>query len=491
MVSTTAGFGIREPTSPQGWSNFNEMRFQETAILAAVLIGSASATVTFERRWQWYQETVGRSVELGPDGGYLVSGGTWIEGSRYGIVLLRVDSLGDTTWVRHIPDTDPDGGFACGLPDGGSVVLGTVNSRYIFTSKYDRNGDSVWSHVSETRGLVSAVIATQDSGCLAVGRLPDALADFGAIKLAPDGHEEWVRYYEEPRVFESWARGVSRTREGGYVLCGDCTDYMDSYVRIVLTDSAGTERASWLYSGPVGPVLRDVRQTADNRYFAVGAEFDTLGYREVLYVMLTDSAGNIVSTKSFAPDGASTEARAMTKTRDGGYTVAGEIRWRDSTRVWLVKLDESGDTLWTSVLGGPEDETAYDVEQTGDLGFIIAGASSADGGSLLLVKTDSLGRAMTGIEETGRLGIADFGLRIAPNPAGKSRLAVRYHLPVAGRARIELLDVAGRSVAGRPVRVGRRGVVSLDVSGLADGVYLVRLDASGFRATHKIVVMRH
>jgi hypothetical protein len=464
------------------------MRSLSAALLVSVLAGSASATVTFERRWQWYQETIGRSVGLGPDGGYVVSGGTWIEGSRYGIVLLRVDSLGDTMWVRHIPDTDPDGGFSCGLPDGGSVVLGTIDSRHILMSKYDGSGDSAWSHVSETRGLVSAIIATPDTGCLAVGRLPDTIADFGIIKLGPDGNQEWVRYYEEPRVFESWARGVSRTRDGGYVLCGDCTDYMDSYVRIVLTDSAGIELSSWLYTGPVGPILRDVCQTPDNQYLTVGAEFDTSGSRAVLYVMLTDSAGEIVWTKSFAPDGASTQARAMTRTHDSGYMVAGEIRWQDSTRVWLVKLDENGDTLWTCVLGGPEDETAYDIEQTGDLGYVIAGASSAGGGSLLLIKTDSLGRVMTGMEEKGKPEIADCGLRIAPNPVSGGRLAVSYSLPGAGPATVEVLDVAGRSVLRRAVRTGQSGRVTLDTRKLASGVYLVRLDASGFRAMNKIVV---
>jgi hypothetical protein len=464
------------------------MKLRYFVLLAAALAGSSSAAVTFERRWQWYQETIGRGVELGPGGGYVVSGGTWIEGSRYGIVLLRVDSLGDTTWVRHIPDTDPDGGFACRLPDGGSVVLGTISSRHIFLSKYDRYGDSVWAHVSETRGLVSAIIPTPDTGCLAVGRLPDALADFGAIRLAPDGQEEWVRYYEEPRVFESWARGVSRTRDGGYVLCGDCTDYMDSYVRIVLTDSAGLELSSRLYSGPVGPILRDVCQTPDNQYLTVGAEFDTLGYRAVLYVVLTDSAGDIVWTKSFAPDRASTQARAMTRTDDGGYMVAGEVRWQDSTRVWLVKLDENGDTLWTHVLGGPEDETAYDIEQTGDLGYVIAGASSAGGGSLLLIKTDSLGQVMTGTEERGSLKIADCGLRILPSPVTGVSAVVSYSLPDAGPATIEVLDVAGRSVLSRPVRLGHSGEVSLDTRRLTSGIYLVRLDASGFRATRKIVV---
>ncbi len=466
------------------------MRLLCAVVLTAVLAGSASATATFERRWQWYQETIGRGVELDQDEGYVVSGGTWIEGSRYGIILLRVDSLGDTTWVRHIPDTDPDGGFVCGLPDGGSVVLGTINSRHIFAERRDRLGDSVWSHVSETRGLVSAIIPTLDTGCLAVGRLPDTIADFGIIKLGPDGNQDWARYYEEPRVNESWAHGASRTHDRGYVLCGDCTDYVESYVRMVRTDSAGITLWNRLYRGSVGPGLRAVCQTTDNGFLAVGKEFDTIDFRVVLYVMRTDSAGDVVWTKSFAPDGASTQARAMTRTDDGGYMVAGEIRWRDSTRVWLVKFDENGDTLWTSVLGGPEDETANDVEQTEDLGYVIAGASSAGGGSLLLIKTDSLGRVMTGVEEeTGRLGIADSGLRIAPNPVGRDRLTViSYDLPVAGPARIELLDVAGRSVAGRPVRVGRRGAMSLDTGGLAAGVYLVRVDASGFRATRKIVV---
>jgi hypothetical protein len=461
------------------------MRPLRLLLLVATLAGLAGATVTFERRWKWFQGTIGRGVELAPGGGYFVSGGTSDDGSRFGMLLLRTDSLGDTTWVRQIPDTDMDGGFLSRLADGSPAVLGTDAGRHVMVRKFDPAGDQSWTRLSDTRGMVSAIIAGPDTGCLVVGRLPDGLADFGVIKLGADGQEQWTRYYEEPRVFESWAFGADRTADGGYILCGDCTDYMDSYVRLVRTDSLGVAAWSELYSGPVGPALRAVKQLADGGFVAVGWEFDTLASKERLYIMRTDPAGAVLGTTSLAPAGAAARARAMARTRDGGYIVAGQARWADSTRVWVVRLDQDGDTVWTRVLGGPDNESAYDIEQADDLGYVITGSSTALGGSLLLLKTDSLGGMMTGYaEERPAPGVPRPGLEIYPNPA-TGTVTVRA-AAVTGSSTVRVYDARGRLV--HSTSASRASVLRLDAQSLPAGVYLVRLDTDRGPLAGKLVV---
>jgi hypothetical protein len=95
---------------------------------------------------------------------------------------------------------------------------------------------------------------------------------------------------------------------------------------------------------------------------------------------------------------------------------------------------------------------------------------------------------------TGVGGPIAFTLRIAPeaNPATRDRLGLRFTLPVAGRARVELFDVTGRRVAMRDAGVLGVGEHRVDLAAngpMAPGVYLARLSQGGKVATARVSVL--
>jgi len=79
----------------------------------------------------------------------------------------------------------------------------------------------------------------------------------------------------------------------------------------------------------------------------------------------------------------------------------------------------------------------------------------------------------------------------APNPA-RARTTLRYSLGAAGPVRLSVYDVRGRRVVDLAdgVRAVGEHAVSLDVSGLAAGTYLVRLDAGRHAQTTPLSVVR-
>ncbi len=88
------------------------------------------------------------------------------------------------------------------------------------------------------------------------------------------------------------------------------------------------------------------------------------------------------------------------QTTDGGYVIAGFTYPPGSpfsTFVYLIKTDSEGDTLWTKVYGGSanwQDDIAYAVQQTPDKGYIVVGMTmsfSVGGEDAWILKTDSLG----------------------------------------------------------------------------------------------------
>jgi len=81
-------------------------------------------------------------------------------------------------------------------------------------------------------------------------------------------------------------------------------------------------------------------------------------------------------------------ANSVQQTADGGYIVAGYTASNDGDvsgnhggdDVWIVKLTSTGNIAWSKTLGGSGNDAATYVQQTADLGYIIAGyAASNDG----------------------------------------------------------------------------------------------------------------
>ena len=82
---------------------------------------------------------------------------------------------------------------------------------------------------------------------------------------------------------------------------------------------------------------------------------------------------------------------------------------------------------------------------------------------------------------------------VRPNPSRGGMLTVRFTLPTAAPARLELLDVAGRRIASREVGSLGAGQHTLDLGAgqhLAPGLYLVRLTQGANKRTTRGAVLR-
>ena len=84
--------------------------------------------------------------------------------------------------------------------------------------------------------------------------------------------------------------------------------------------------------------------------------------------------------------------------------------------------------------------------------------------------------------------IGSVSFAIAPNPLSGGFATVRYNLPMAGLATLNVFDVTGRTVLMQTLAAGRTGTASLDLRKLDAGVYLVKVATEGFSTTQKLVV---
>jgi len=84
-------------------------------------------------------------------------------------------------------------------------------------------------------------------------------------------------------------------------------------------------------------------------------------------------------------------AKSARQTADGGYIVAGETNSTDGDvsgnygdfDVWVVKLNATGATEWQRCLGGSDQDTASSIQQTGDMGYIVAANTRSTDGDVI------------------------------------------------------------------------------------------------------------
>lgn len=109
-----------------------------------------------------------------------------------------------------------------------------------------------------------------------------------------------------------------------------------------------------------------------------------------LWVLKLDQCGNIRWERSFGGTGYES-ARDILQTSDGGYLVLGETNSTDggvingyggTKDIWLLKLSASGNLEWQKRYGGTGLDIGNHIAATTDGGFLIAASSSSNDGDI-------------------------------------------------------------------------------------------------------------
>jgi hypothetical protein len=123
-----------------------------------------------------------------------------------------------------------------------------------------------------------------------------------------------------------------------------------------------------------------------------------------MWVVRTDANGETVWERNYGSADSTllavgTEGSMAQPTSDGGYIVVGTISWRDSipnskSAAWLVKTDASGDTEWTrrfAEFDGDQYCGVKSVAQLLDGGYIVGGFSQ---GEVAVMRTNAQGESL-------------------------------------------------------------------------------------------------
>ena len=208
--------------------------------------------------------------------------------------------------------------------------------------------------------------------------------------------------------------------DGGYLLVGttnsvdgDITDKAttDNDIWVVKVDGNGTLVWSRTYGSTQSDKGYGIIAATDGNFVVSGyvssgdgdvSAFE--GFHDYWIIKITP-LGDIIWEKSYGFSG-SDQAKSIINTNDGGYLVTGFFDvtasggqgndaqgtttpntndTRSSNNAlhgvgdyWVIKLDADGNKEWRNFFGGSNDDRSFDLVQTPDNGYLIAGASESE-----------------------------------------------------------------------------------------------------------------
>jgi hypothetical protein len=189
--------------------------------------------------------------------------------------------------------------------------------------------------------------------------------------------------------------------DGGYVIAGLTYSLGSGIgdVYLVKTDSAGNMLWNKTYRGQGRSEVHSVVQTSDGGYALAGYTENPDVANNDFFLVKTDSAGTLQWNKTYG--GARQDyGFSLVQASDGGYVMAGNTNsFGDNetdvdSDVYLVKTDAAGTMVWNKTYGGAGSDGGRSLVKTRDGGYAIAGFTFSYGGSsndMFLVKTDAAG----------------------------------------------------------------------------------------------------
>jgi parallel beta-helix repeat protein len=190
--------------------------------------------------------------------------------------------------------------------------------------------------------------------------------------------------------FGKVAASLVRTKDGGYAIAGNTGSYNNieppNQALLIRASPSGKMIWSKTYGQPDKiNLFNSLVQTIDGSYALAGTTSNGAGGTD-FWLVKTDQVGNLLWSKTYGGIN-DDNAKSLIQTSDGGYDIVGStdsFGTGDSSQVWLVKTDSSGNLQWTRTYQG----SANSLILTSDGGLAFAGSQKGDA---WLVKTDSVG----------------------------------------------------------------------------------------------------
>jgi hypothetical protein len=307
--------------------------------------------------------------------------------------LLKTSSTGELLWKVLYDDTVLMWGTSIVKGDNNGTVIAGISGQ-TGDASYD-SCDGVIIETDSQGGVLRRMVFDQgrwDAADFSISTPDGGVAIAGLTKNGdPISVNGWILKTDTNGLVE-WSNvigganwdvcfDISHTRDNGYIATG-YTESADSLsqldIWLIRLDSLGEIKWKRVYEGESRSsteIAYAVTQTDDDGFFVAG--FCAKDKKDV-FVMRTDSIGGVLWQKKYGEE-LDEEVTSLVTLPDGGFLVAGTVDLAVDTTitsdVWILRLDSTGDTLWTRTYGRIWNDYVERMSPTTDGCCLIAGST--------------------------------------------------------------------------------------------------------------------
>lgn len=480
--------------------NFSLIRFFCISLVICNFSFSFSQGINFELVFGTYSYDDAKCIIQTYDSGYAVVGSTSGFGNGLSdIYLTKISKTGNVSWQQAFGGMGIEqGNSLVQTPDSGYAIAGFTNSSGnggydVYLVKTDKDGILLWDSVygGTDWDFGNSIIQTSNGDYVVCGETysyGNGNDDVYLLKTDSDGNLLWDSAYGG--TSEDIGKSVSESSDGGYFITANTKSFGqgDEDIYLLKTNSTGNLQWTKIYGSTGEDTGNEGKKTTDGGYIVIGStkSFDGGNLYEY-WLLKTDASGDTLWTrrekKIYNMHGTS-----VCQTTDGGYIFGGNADVLGNDDMYLFKTH--GDGLWQNYLtyGGLDLENAFSVKQTFDGGYVIVGTTESYGigePNIYVLKTGSnllsTGNVVVvvGIEENE---FPNKKIFLYPNPASEY-----FNLNAETNSILEIFDSMGKRIFADQISKGNN---TIDVSFFSEGIYFVRIRNSNYSAQGKIII-RH
>lgn len=252
----------------------------------------------------------------------------------------------------------------------------------------------------------TSLVSTSDGGYVTIGRTYSndgdvtgfrGLIDLWIVKVDAGGNKVWQRTIGGSK--DDYGLFIAQNPDGSLV-CGGFTKSSDGDISsnqgntdalLLKLDKNGN--LLWLktFGGTGSDYAASIVRNADGTFLIGGSSSNDSGTSDQnAWTFKVDANGMLIWQKKFGGSGED-QFNSIIPTTDGGYILAGTTGSNDGdisgfhasiSDVWVVKIDGSGNKIWTRAIGGSGGESPGGITQSNDDGYILVGRSTSNDGDI-------------------------------------------------------------------------------------------------------------
>ena len=307
----------------------------------------------------------------------------------------------DTLWTKTIGGANKESGYSVQQTnDGGYIIAGMTNSfgagdYDVYLAKTNQQGDTLWTRTygGALQDFASEVQQTADGGYIIIGgtkSFNNGIDDLYLIKTDDNGDTLWTKVFGG--LWGDVGRSIKQDKDGNYIATGYTMSFDPGNADVWVLKFNETGDTLWTrrIGGSQEEYGASIIQSKNEGYIITGYT-QSFGLNHDVYLIRLDSSGDTVWTKHYGGQG-SDFGEDVLELDDGGFIIAG---YTTSYGIgdydcYLVRVNLNGDTLWSKHYGGESDDKAYAIELFED-GFVLGGYTYNEGSTerdAFIIKTN-------------------------------------------------------------------------------------------------------